>query len=198
MTKSQIRNIMKEERNKLSVKEQKDLSKAILIKLLNSSAYQYCDYLFSFVSFQKEVNTHEIIRQSLKEGKIVYVPRVELHGMEFYEIINLDNLVPSKFGVPEPVSEGNRPYKGSLRIASHNDFNPYIMLLPGLAFDSTGNRIGYGAGYYDKYLSNYPKEHFYKIALAYDFQVLKEIPADELDIKADMIITPTKVIECKR
>ena len=70
------------------------------------------------------------------------------------------------------------------------------MLLPGLAFDPEGNRIGYGAGYYDRYLAKYPKDYFLKIALAYDFQILKQIKGNEHDVKADMIITPNQIIKC--
>ena len=71
------------------------------------------------------------------------------------------------------------------------------MLMPGLAFDIFGNRVGYGAGYYDSYLSKYPNDEWVKIALAYDFQITDRIAAGKYDIPADYIVTPDRFVICK-
>lgn len=189
MTKSEVRALQKERRNALSFTEHKLFSDAIRTKLLQTEMYQEGKRLLTFVSFQSEVDTHEIIRQAILDGKRVYLPRVEAHGMEFYEIHDLEGLIPSKFGVLEPpVNVENRYHT----VDGEKD----LMLLPGLAFDPTGNRIGYGAGYYDRYFIKHTKEHFDKIALAYDFQVMNRIATEEFDVGADVILTPTRIIRC--
>ncbi len=204
MEKDQIRIKMKEERSKLSLMERTKQGQHLLQLLMCSKAYQDCEALFSFVSFGTEVDTHAIIEQAFRDRKKVYVPRVEPHGLEFYQIQSLEHLIPSKFGVPEPEAEEARRYQTKQESPASNYFRQAaliyknVMLLPGLAFDPQGNRIGYGAGYYDKYLSCFREEHFYKIALAYDFQVLDQIEAKVYDQRADLILTPRRVIDCRK
>lgn len=195
MTKEQIRIHHKKLRNMLSVEERKFYSQLIQEKLRMTIEYQNCSHLFAFVSFGTEVNTLDIIRQAFIDNKKVSVPKVEAHGMEFYEIHSLEGLISSKFGVPEPSSSEDTRYKVMIH-SIETDQENRLMLLPGLAFDSTGNRIGYGAGYYDRYISKFPINHFYKMAIAYDFQLMEQIAAEDYDIKADAIITPTQRIQC--
>jgi 5-formyltetrahydrofolate cyclo-ligase len=195
MTKSEIRSKLLAVRNNMSA-EEKSLSDIKLQNMLYSTMnYQDSNNLFCFVSFKSETDTHEIIRHSLAEGKKVYIPRVEPQGMEFYHIQNLDGLIPSKFGVPEPKQDKSTVFSAE-NITNNNKESVImnLMLLPGLAFDYKGNRIGYGAGYYDKYLQSHKPTGFYKAALAYDFQVIDKIDAEEHDIRVDMIITPTRII----
>jgi 5-formyltetrahydrofolate cyclo-ligase len=179
----------------LSVEERKSYSQLIQERLRMTKEYQNCNHLFAFVSFGTEVNTLDIIRQAFIDNKKVSVPKVEAKGMEFYEVHSLDGLISSKFGVPEPLSSEDTRYKTMIH-SSETEQENRLMLLPGLAFDSTGNRIGYGAGYYDRYLSKFPSNHFYKMAIAYDFQLMEQITAEDYDIKADAIITPTQRIQC--
>jgi 5-formyltetrahydrofolate cyclo-ligase len=195
MTKAEIRKRIKAQRNSVPELERSTLNDAIRQKMISLKEYIDCDRLFCFVSFGSEVNTHPILLQALQDGKQVYTPRVEEDGrMEFYRIESLERLQPSSFGVPEPLPEEEKRYRYNLE-----DDNPVrqLMILPGLAFDPEGNRIGYGAGFYDRYLSNYPDNHFCKIALCYDFQVIENIAAQDYDIKADAIITPTRQIQCR-
>ncbi|MHB8128528.1 MAG: 5-formyltetrahydrofolate cyclo-ligase [Mobilitalea sp.] len=187
MTKDQIRTEHKKRRNILTFEEQKIYNRAIRERLFQIPRYRSSDFLFTFVSFQSEVDTIEIIRQAFLDHKKVYVPRVEDHGMEFYEIHSLEGMTTSNFGVLEPPKKDEYRYIGTKE--------PKLMLLPGLAFDYSGNRIGFGAGYYDQYLTAHKKEHFYNIALAYDFQVLESIPAEQFDVKADAILTQTQLFE---
>lgn len=205
MTKAQIRSYQKEQRDQLSKEEQITLSSEIKTRLIKSEVYQKCRNLFCFISFGSEADTHELIKQSLEYGKKVYVPRVEADKMEFYEITNLEGLVVSKFGIPEPLKEEQKTFLYQHRNYNYNNStdnmeNPYsnLILLPGLAFDRNGNRVGYGQGYYDRYLEKNLSIPFYKIALSYDFQIMDEIPAENYDIKADSIITPTKMIICNK
>lgn len=227
MTKEEIRIRQKELRKKLSAREREQLDLQIRERLIGTDAYQKCKDLFTFVSFGTEADTREIILQALRDGKRVYAPRVEGKNMEFYEIHNLTGLIPSGYGVPEPPGEDRSrfiydnivPFEGILnpggQLYTENQLNntctiqnyckpadismiyDKLMLLPGLAFDLYGNRIGYGAGYYDKYLSSHPEINFYKTALAYDFQVMDSITTEKFDIKADAVLTPTQFILCR-
>jgi 5-formyltetrahydrofolate cyclo-ligase len=218
MTKSEIRNDQKELRDRLTAEEHMILGSALLDKLLETEEYQNCSKVLTYLSFRSEVDTYDIIQYSIKLGKEVFIPKVEAKGLEFYRINHLEGLIQSKFGVLEPnseeaeryyrddsVSAENNPEVDNIRSNNLERSNPDekrdpkyrdLMLLPGLAFDFRGNRIGYGAGYYDKYLATHRSESFYKIALAYDFQVVDRIPADEYDIRVDKIITPTRIITC--
>lgn len=197
MTKSEIRSKMMEVRNELSDSQKSIYDNKLASMLYSAVSYKNCGSLFCFVSFKSETDTHEIIKHSLACGKKVYVPRVERHGMEFYQIHSLYGLIPSKFGVPEPMPDKKTQFNADdISVKEKESDEKYLMLLPGLAFDYKGNRIGYGAGYYDKYLHTHRNINFYKVALAYDFQIIDEIQAQEHDIKVDMIITPTRIILC--
>ncbi|MDF2908328.1 MAG: hypothetical protein K0R34_3649 [Herbinix sp.] len=195
MTKAAIRREMKIVRSNITESQKKGYDELIIHQLLLTEEYRRCKKIFCYVSFGSEINTKPIILQALHEGKVVYIPRVdENHFMEFYRIDDLEGLQPSCFGVPEPLCDEEKQYRKDIACEEHDI---PLMLLPGLAFDSKGNRIGYGAGYYDRYLRQYHQTHFHKIALCYDFQLIEQIEVQEYDIGADVIITPIKQIQCR-
>ena len=185
---------MKNIRNSISERERAALCDSIREQLCKTSAYKKSGCIFTYISMKSEVDTRKMIRQAWQDGKRVFSPKVEGKGMEFLEIFSMEGLVESKFGVLEPNGE-----KQSLRpgLISKKLKETKLMLIPGLAFDLSGNRIGYGAGYYDRYLAKHSEEEFVKIALAFDFQVMDQIASYDNDIKVNGIITPTRVIQCK-
>jgi 5-formyltetrahydrofolate cyclo-ligase len=204
MSKEQIRLRMKKERNSMTLEERLLLNPNIDYRLYQTIQYRACTKLFAYLSMGSEVDTWHIICKALKEHKSVFLPRVEGTRMNFYQVFDLDNLVKSKFGIYEPPLEDiNRyelpiedlfPVNSSIsETLQHN-----LMLLPGLAFDMEGNRIGYGAGYYDRYLAQYPEQHFYKIGIAYDLQLVNSCEAKDYDAKVHEILTPTQRIVCNR
>lgn len=199
MTKEEIRRQMKVKRDSLSPEKQEKLNKKILDRLFQTEAYKKCEMIFSYMSFRSEVDTKEIIRLALLDGKKVYLPRVKKDTMDFYEIFHMNDLIISSYGIPEPQETQNLCYKTSAteQLEDNTKFQK-LMLLPGLAFDLSGCRIGYGAGYYDRYLAANRASFFYKMALAYDIQVVDPIPSDKFDIKADAILTPTRLIDCNK
>lgn len=137
-----------------------------------------------FVSFGSEVHTHDMIKEALK-SKTVIVPKVVHHEIEPSVIIDFDNLVPSgKFKIPEPIEAMKIAYK-----------NIDLILVPGIAFDKEGHRIGYGFGYYDRFLRRVPKA--IKIGLAFDLQIVDKIPREMHDVPVDLIVTEERVIECE-
>ncbi len=194
MTKAEIRKVMKDQRNTILENERKAYDAAILQHLISTHEYRHCQRFFCYISFGSELNTEKIILRALQEDKEVYVPRVEAdRSMEFYRLGDFNNLQPSSFGVLEPLQDEKKRYQEQ---PFQDTLPTNLMLLPGLAFDIKGNRIGYGAGYYDRYLTRFPAKHFYKIAACYDFQLMEQIESYEYDIRADAIITPTRLIQC--
>lgn len=185
-----LRENMKLMRASVTEDERIALDSAICDRLLGACEYRRCNKLFAYISFGTEAGTSAIIEDALNNCKEVYAPGVEGRDMRFYRI-NGSKLIKSKFGIYEPDPEYCTPY---MKDDSRQD--SLCMLLPGLAFDSHGNRVGYGAGYYDRFLSGHGPESFIKIALAYDFQVVPHIDSGNHDIKADIIITPGKRIDC--
>lgn len=185
---------MKRRRNRLSTIERRTYDEEITEAVLRSQEYRLCRRLFCYMSFGTEFNTENIIHQALNEEKQVFLPRAEAgHRLEFYRIDGLQALERSSYGIPEPVPEEAKRYQGTY---PNETSEANLMLMPGLAFDCTGNRIGYGAGYYDRYLIRFPARHFNKIAVCYDFQLLEQIHSEEYDIRADAIITPSRQIYC--
>ena len=183
--KNQLRDGILEKRDSLPKEEVISKSRNIEERLFNLDSYKKSRTVMLFVSFNNEINTHGMIRNSLGK-KAVVVPKVIEHEIEPSVIIDLDNLIPAgKFGILEPIDIMKIAYK-----------NIDLVLVPGIAFDLSGHRIGYGFGYYDKFLKKVPKA--VKIGLAFDFQVVDKVPAEEHDVPVDFIITEKRVIDCKK
>lgn len=187
MEKNRIRLEIKEKRLSLSNMKMEGFNKQILDKLLKRPEYLSAQVILCYVSFEHEVDTHEIITHALENLKRVAVPKVHAkRQMEFYEIKSLDELMPSKLGILEPVSK--------IPITYDKDIN-YTMIMPGLAFDKELHRIGFGGGYYDRYLERYESENISTLALAYDFQVYEKIPSEAFDYQPNVLITPSQIIK---
>ena len=195
MTKPQLRKMMKAKRNALHDAVQEKQNKAIYRQLFQMDAYNQYNELFIYVSFQSEIATDLIIKKAIRDRKKVFVPRVEHQEIEFYEIHSFDHLVVGSYGIREPIPTENTRFTQS---KNSNQPNLKLMILPGLAFDPYGNRVGYGAGFYDRYLDRFPEGAFLNVALAYDFQVIHRIKEEAHDTKIDMIITPTRMIDCSK
>ncbi len=131
---------------------------------------------------KNEVDTLPIISDLLKEGKIVLLPKVQGKDIIPIQIKDLSNLKEGYAGIKEP--EGNPVSVDSID----------VIIVPGVAFDKKGHRLGYGKGFYDRFLK---KTKGLKIGLAYDFQVIEELPSEEHDVPLDLIITPTQIIHTK-
>ena len=182
--KNKIKETILEKRDALSKKDIAKKSTKIKERLLNVEQYEKSKTIMFFVSFKNEVDIHELIRQALKE-KVVIIPKVTNKQIEPSVIIDFENLVEGKLGVLEPIEAMNIAYK-----------NIDVVLVPGIAFDLQGNRIGYGSGYYDKFLKKVPKA--IKIGLAFDFQIVDKIPNEEHDVSVDFIVTEERVVDCKK
>jgi 5-formyltetrahydrofolate cyclo-ligase len=137
-----------------------------------------------FASFRTEVETGAMIRRVLSSGKRVVLPKVQGKELALYEIHDFDHdVVPGAWGIPEP--KAAKP-------ARLEDID--LMIMPGAAFDASGNRVGYGAGFYDKLL---PAFKNMTIALAFEAQIVQAVPSDPHDVPVNKIVTEKRIIEVK-
>ena len=182
--KNQLKQSILEKRNSLPKEEILEKSRQIQKNLFNLDSYRKSKTIMFFVSFNSEVHTHEMIKAVFKD-KTVVIPKVEHHEIEPSVIIDFDNLMAGQFGILEPIEAMKIAYK-----------NIDLVLVPGIVFDKEGHRIGYGFGYYDKFLRKVPKA--LKIGLCFDFQLVDKVPREEHDVPVDLIVTENGVVECKR
>ena len=182
MDKNEVRQLIKAYRQKLTDEDVKIQSRLIIDRLEKSDIYKTSENVFLYISYNREVDTYMLLSQCFMDGKKVYAPKVlSKTDMEFYCIQNEHDLVSGYMGIMEP--------SDSCEKANTRDG---LFIMPGLAFDYDFHRIGYGGGFYDRYLSE--DNTFIKAALAFDFQLLESIPYEEHDLKPDYIITQTQFI----
>lgn len=184
-----LRKEILEKRNNINSVEKREMDKKILDQFYESKYYKEAEKIFIYISYDSEINTKVIINKALKDKKRIYVPRTEFktRNMDAVEITTLDNLVESKYGILEPKIE-----------EPHIDPNEFdLIVVPGVAFDRNGGRMGYGAGFYDRYFKKINKENvdrIVKLALAYELQILDKVPMDAQDVPVDYIITENEFI----
>ncbi len=153
-------------------------SKKIAEKVIRHPKYQKAELVFAYIDAKGEVKTKDIVEHAWENGKRVAVPRVHGDIMKFYLISSYKDLEPGCFGIMEPKMSCTEV----IDIPENS-----VVIMPGVAFDREGNRIGYGKGYYDKYFSK--DSNSYKIAIAFSMQMVAKIPANVFDIKADCVVT---------
>lgn len=174
MNKEQLRKIMIKKRK--TIINKKELSTIIVNKLLSLDIYKKSRVVAIYNSMKDEVDTSYLIKEAIKE-KIILLPKVTGNKIVFIKINKWTKYLKSDFGVLEPIGD------------IYNDIIDLI-IVPGLGFDNKLNRLGFGMGYYDKFLS---QEDIYKIGLCFDEQIVDSIPTESHDIKMDMIITKNRV-----
>lgn len=166
------------------------LDARILERLAGFDLYADAGLVLAYVSYGNEVDTRAVIESALASGKRVAVPRVlpHKHKMDFYEIDGMGDLEEGFKGILEPRRGVSSPL-GTV------DLLGSVCLVPGLVFDADGHRIGYGGGYFDRFLQFYPGD---KIALARSAQVSSNpLPAESCDVPVDFIVTDSGVWHCR-
>lgn len=176
-------------RGKLSEDELRTLSEGVFHNLIANSFFKNSSHVMVYLDFKGEVRTDAIINYCLAHGKQIYIPICipETHEICISRLTSLNELAAGHFGIREPLPQYIRLSDSSLID---------LVLVPGVAFDADGNRIGFGAGYYDRFMKRL-KEGAVKAALAYSFQVVDHIPRDQYDIPVDHIVTENGTINCK-
>ncbi len=178
-------------RSHLSKDETDKKNDEIKKNLYSLPEFKKAKNILFYVSFNSEVDTKEIIRELLKnKEKNVIVPFVEKNNpiLKLSELKNFNELEPKTFGILEPKEDFIR------------EFNPEkldLIIIPGLVFFRDGHRIGYGYGYYDRFLRNI-KNNAKKIGLAFDFQIAEKIPHEEHDVPMDIIVTDKEIMHCRK
>lgn len=187
MSKKQVRRWGQEQRKALTEAERKAKSQQIARQVIETALYQQASVLLIYIDYQSEVETQELIQAGWKQGKKVYCPRVEGKNMEFYPIFSMEDLEEGYKGIREPSIEGRCCFQP---LNSEEGYG--LMILPGTAFDKERNRIGYGKGYYDRYLERYPS--LATIGICFACQLADFIPAEPYDKKPDILITERETI----
>jgi 5-formyltetrahydrofolate cyclo-ligase len=183
MTKKIIRQKINSVRKNLSKEIIEEKSRKIIKKLIGLEEYNNAETIMLYISLDIEVDTREFIKNELLKGKSIVVPFVEDDDIQISKLENFENLTQGKFGVLEPMKK--KKYNGKVD----------LVIVPGVAFDSKGRRIGFGKGYYDKFLEKFRDS--LKIGLAFEEQIVDFVPAQEHDVAVDMIITEKRIIKCQ-
>ena len=181
MSKQEIRRAMVFARNRISDKERQSRSQSIERHLTALDAYQKATIILTYASFRSEADTMGLIRTALEAGKRVAVPVCLPNEVQILpcEIKSPDELTPGHWGIPEPPKHLQR----QIRVEEID-----LAVIPGLAFDRHFNRLGYGAGYYDRFLPKMRRDAA-KIGIGFAFQLVDQLPADPFDVPMDGIIT---------
>ena len=177
-------------RDRLNLQERAELSSIICNNLLNLYEYKQARVVHFYLAIKSEVITEDAVKSAILTGKDVVVPvmdkkhrRILLSGLNDYD----KELAPTSHGIIEPKPE-------FYKFVDLNDID--LMVLPGVAFDLNGHRLGYGAGYYDRLLRDADTRPFL-VALAFEVQIVNKIPIGDHDVRMDKIITEKRIIDCK-
>ena len=174
--KRELRRAIGEKKRAMAAAEVESRSAALAEKLYRTAQWRAAGSVYVYIAFNQEVRTRPIIERAWAEGKRVAVPKVVSGGMRFIWLDRFDQLAPQgAFGILEPIGDGP--------VA---DDDAALILVPGLAFDAQGHRVGYGGGYYDRWLSENPGHP--TLALCYGFQVVDRIEAEAHDMRVDAVI----------
>jgi len=185
--KDNIRKSMLKERKEMKIENVSTFSNKIIEKIMKLPEFINCKNIMLYLSFNNEVNTYAFAKWCLENDKKVIVPYCIKETREIipYEINNLQNdISKSTFGIMEPKH-------AILKKSNIEDID--LIIVPGVAFDKLCNRIGFGAGYYDRFLPKKSKDTS-TIGIAYDYQVIDKIPTDDYDVPLDFIITEKRII----
>lgn len=180
MEKKCIRREMLAIRDALTEEERRRGCCLVTERLLGHQWFYRCESLLCYVSYGSELRTQELLYEALRLGKAVYVPKVLAdRRMDFFRIYSLEELEPGFHGIPEP-SGGSEMFGGADRA---------LMLMPGVAYDLYGNRLGYGGGYYDRYLAAHPQFRTCSIAIGYNCQrTRRQLPVEDTDCRPYQVI----------
>jgi len=181
-------------RDSLSREEQLTKSHEIMESVVASYDFMRARHILVYASYGSEVVTRGIMEYGILLGKQVYCPKVMADGeMEFYRIASYEDLKPGYRGIPEPAEDASEKFiTDVIHKTGNEESEAVLVLMPGVCFDGNGHRIGYGKGFYDRYLTKIP--HAVKMALAYDNQLEDSIPAAEHDVLYDLLVTELQTI----
>lgn len=175
MDKNELRSRIRERKRAMTDTQIWEKSLELSQKLFETESYRRAKTVYGYLSYNQEVRTLLILEQALRDGKRVAVPKVCGQSLRFVYIEDFSAVERGYRGIPEPVADGP--------VA---DDRQALVLLPGLAFDPDGRRVGYGGGFYDRFLASEPGHP--TVALCYDFQMLPKLETEDFDVAADLVL----------
>ena len=187
-SKTALRFALLSQRNSLSTEKAESWSRSIQARLLETPLYRSARVIALYSSLQNEVATEQIRDHSLRNGKRVVYPRLlPKRSLEFVEIESATELVRGKSGIAEPIGD---------KVLSHGEVD-LLLIVPAVAFDAKGNRLGRGQAWYDHVIRQWGPRAT-PVGLAYEFQVIDHVPVDPWDEKVLFIATQERFIDCQR
>lgn len=199
--KKAFRKTMLVKRDAIPYENRMEADRARDARIRNWDVYKEAELLLFYVSYRSEADTLQLIKEALAERRNVAVPKVVGTDMVFYRIIEFSQLTGGYKGILEPDverCEAVTEVNGTAAAQSQSVTCPVlpkrtILFVPGCAFDKSGGRMGYGGGFYDRFMEQYPD--VLKVALAYEEQLVEEVPREAHDKPVDVIITEARMIQ---
>ena len=175
MNKKELRSLIRQQKRAMTESQICEKSEKLGELFAASAAYRNANTVYGYLPYNQEVRTVAMLERAIADGKRVAVPKVIGDDMKFIYISDLTRVEKGYAGIPEPVDDGP--------IA---DDPTALVLMPGLAFDREGHRIGYGGGFYDRFLAQEPDHP--TLALCYDFQMMESLETEEFGIPVDTVL----------
>lgn len=174
-TKKDIRKQIFAARKTYTDSQIEEWSRVITRKVTALPAFRNAEKVLAYADYNHEVITRFLVEEAWKAGKQVAVPKVFGQDMIFYKLEDFSQLEPGYYGIPEPA-------RGEIV-----EWEDALMIMPGVAFDKVNHRVGYGGGFYDRFLEKHPGVQ--RVAVAFSFQMLPEVPVEPTDIFPQIIVT---------
>ena len=175
MDKVALRREIREKKRAMTLQQIEEASRKLGELFVASAQYRQAKTIYGYLPYNQEVRTVPMLEQALRDGKKVAVPKVYGDEMRFIYMTDLSLVEKGYAGIPEPVAD-----------APVAEDPTALVLMPGLAFDKEGHRIGYGGGFYDKFLASEPGHP--TVALCYSFQMMEALETEEYDIPVDCVL----------
>ena len=175
MDKKALRAAIRQQKRAMTEEAIVTKSQKLCARLMENDLYKNAKTFYGYLPYNQEVRTTPLLEQAIRDGKRVAVPKCYGDEMKFIYMDDLSQVAPGYANIPEPIEDGP--------IA---DDPTALVLMPGIAFDPEGHRVGYGGGFYDKFLAQEPDHP--TVALCYDFQMMPHLETEEYDIPVDLVL----------
>ncbi len=223
--KQEYRNRYKTVRNGMSRHDVDSKSAQICRNILDSDIYREAHYLYAYYPLENEVDVRLVAETAWQEGKSVAFPKVFGEAMRFFEVKDFGQLTEGAFGVMEPVENagavpvdwmddkgncgGDESYRAGAALSGRKPGSPLLVLVPGVAFDRQGNRMGYGKGYYDRYFDSFAEsqkrgpsvegpQSITLLGVSYACQIADRLPVKSHDLTVPYLITEDGIVLSNR
>ncbi len=175
------RNILMQ-RDSLPITQRQQADMAMADRIIGHQWFYRAEVLLGFVNYGSEISTVEILQEAIHKGKKVFLPKIDGDEMLFYLVNDLKELQEGYKGIREPL--------GDTECFDYDIYKDHriLLLMPGVAFDKFGNRMGYGKGFYDRFLMDKEMLQTYSIGIGYACQRVEELPTEEHDLKPYQVI----------